>query len=241
MQNREYRPHPPDAEMGAEMRGMLQAIAAEFAKGTLLGSAVLIHEGDKSNTYRCIKSSTECGVQGAEFNLDYRQYHEPSADKCNKMVFQFSVSGESGERVTIADMTLDIVDDKTFNLTHRYVRPEYRATGGIGTKLLGIAESWVQEVANQQKTKTKIELKTGQESVMHWLEKNGYRADPKSKKTRNRLRDHPERFVRDKVIISDDSKREGIVKDVYTFPAKEKGRYMENAVRLLYRKEFQPL
>jgi hypothetical protein len=83
-------------------------------------------------------------------------------------------------------------------------------------------------------------MQIGQQSVMAWAGKMGFAVIPEHQNIVDELREHPDHFTEDEVLVSQESQSQGIVKDKYTFRIGTEGRYMENAIRITMKKVIQP-
>lgn len=161
-------------------------------------------------------------------------------DVSNFIEFHYSFTAPYIQPVgpnSLASLHLTPTGTDRFELKHRYVQPDIRRSElGLGSKLVQTAEVWLKQVANHLGRPVTVFFNAGQRSVFQWAEKNGYRVDNDQVNLRRELAEHPDRFIQDKVFVSQESRLAGIMKDPYTFPKNEKGRYMENAVRLRFSK-----
>ncbi len=239
-ERREFTPQTSEIEPAKKAYSVLDS-ADEFVAGRILDGKEKVHEGDKSTIYRCLETEADdLGVDGAHFRLDYRQYHEAEENQFNQLRFEYTRPNEDLEQVPFAEMHIGVVNDRTFVLQHRYVTPDLRSGRGVGSRLFNLTQEWVQRVADDRSEPVSIVLQAGQESVFQWLEKMGFTVKEEQREILDELRMHPERFIQDEVILSEESSEAGVVKDPYTFRKGVEGRYMEDAVRLTFEKKFEP-
>lgn len=215
-------------------------LAKALVGGSLGENSQIVHEGEMADIYRVYEKEEQVAeIPKTSFHLDYLKIktEEDLDNVFDQLRFEYATPNKDNEGYRlISEMHLGIAPSNMFILQHRYVAPEFRGRRGIGTKLLKQAESFLQQVANEKGEDVTIALKTGQESVIKWLEKLGYEVIEDQQILRNELKNHPNRFFRDKVILSESSTADGIEKDLYTFRQGETGRYMENAIRLTFKK-----
>ena len=218
-------------------------MAKAFIDGSLGKNSQIVHEDDVADIYRVYeKEEPVADMPNTAFHLDYLKIKaEEAKGVFDQLRFEYTTPNkDKDDYQLIAEMHLGIAPSNVFILQHRYVRPEFRGGRGIGTKLLKQAESFLQQVANEKGEDITIVIKTGQESVIKWLEKLGYEVMEDQQILRNELKNHPNRFFKDCVIMSPESTSAGIKKDLYTFRQGETGRYMENAIRLTFQKVIKP-
>ena len=219
----------------------LQEYSSQFVAGNIVDGKEIVHEGDKSVIYRCLETDISLpGIEKAKFRLDYRKYRASTERGFAQLRFEYTLPDKSGNQAPFAEMHLGVANESMFVLVHRYVKPEYRDKRGIGSNLLNVAEEWVQQVANKRNQQITVVLCVGQEDVMKWAEKRGYAVVEDDKGLSDELREHPERFVKDHVILSEESAQAGVEKSPYTFRKEQEGRYMEDAIRLNFEKKFDP-
>lgn len=218
-------------------------IAKRFTEGKLTDHSPIIYESDKSTIYRCFERDESIpGITGTKLRLDYRDYTEGNPNRPNQLRFEYTQpsADQPEEERTVAEMHLGILDSHTFKLEHRYVRPDLRTRSGLGSRLLKTAEGWLQQVADSSNNVVTIRLQVGQDSVIRWIQKMGYSVQDDQQELLDELTNHPERFVRGDVVLSDASQLDGIIKDAYTFRVDKPGRHMEDAVRLTFEKRITP-
>lgn len=237
-----FQRNAPESHLDEALRGSLKEYASQFVDGKIMDGKEIVHEGDKSKIYQCFEENINLpGIENAAFRLHYRKYHEASENRFDQLRFEYTLPNDESDQVPFAEMHLGVANESTFVLEHRYVKPEYRDRRGVGTSLLNITEAFVQETSNKSDHEATILLRTGQEDVINWLEKKGYAVSEEDKEVLDELRQNPENFVKDQVIISDDSAEAGIVKTPYTFRKETEGRYIEDAIRLTFEKKFNPV
>lgn len=136
---------------------------------------------------------------------------------------------------TYAQMHINIHDHSRMELVHRYVHVGLRDRGlGLGTRLWKTTESWLGQVAAAQQKEVEVFLGVGQPRVMRWVEKMGFEVRKEDQELREWIRTEPRAFVEDQVSISTASRAQGVVKNPYLFHRSQRGRYMEDAIRLRY-------
>ncbi|MCG3770682.1 MAG: hypothetical protein JW384_01836 [Nitrosomonadaceae bacterium] len=217
-------------------------IARKFVEGTLLEDIHPKTKSDKSMIYPLYEGDAlVSGIEHVKLFVDYRQYHKLDPDRPNQIRFKYNQidTQNPDHQKLVAQMHLGIVDARTLSLVHRYVAQEFRIRSGVGTELLQTAEDWVQQVADAAHHPMTIYLQAGQESVIKWVKKMGYSVSADQSGLLEEIELHPERFLQAEAFVSPESRAQGVVKDLYTFRVETQGRYMENAVRLIFKKVFR--
>ena len=184
-------------------------IAKKFVDGSVLDDAPIVRRTKKSRRYRLFESKdTVAGFENVFLTLDYRQQKDPNSEDPDAILFEYTPTDAVGikEGEPLAEMYFGIEDTQHFILRHRYVRPENRTRSGIGTRLLYVAEGWMQQVADASGQPVTVTLETGQDSVIRWIQKMGYTVAEHQRPLLEELEQHPERFVQDEVFVSEESR-----------------------------------
>ncbi len=237
-------------ESGRGEQGMfVEAFPPELAKNFVAGREVFVsnspkvHEGDKTDIWRVFQRQEDIsGIGPGSLVFDYRRYHQEKPGKFDRLQFEYlqpDPDAGDDERV-IAQMHLQCIPDGSFILDHRHTHPEYRRKFGLGTRLYQQTESFLCQVATEEKHDITVGLQAGQVPVIDWAEKMGFNVIPEHRELLDEIRQHPDRFVEDDVYVSPESREEGIIKDRYTFRKGVDGRYMEDAIRITMRKTLSP-
>ncbi len=217
-------------------------IAGRIAHQESLVSYPIVFEDEKIITRRLFKGDDSySAIPGVAFYLDYQDKKDKKPDTLSgKLLFEYGAHPvvDAG-RVIVAQMHFEVHPKNEFRFFHRYVTPDVRKEG-IGTRLFHLAEEWFLKVAQESRSPVCLSLQVGQQSVIHWAEKMGFSVEDDQQELLQELREHPERFFEDEVIVSEESQAQGIVKAKYTFRVGTKGRYMEDAVRLTFQKWVKP-
>lgn len=233
-----------DVEKKEVPKAIPRQLARNFVEGKMGEGREVVYQDEKMIIRRCLERDEQLpGIVGGKLFVDHRSAApESSEPQPDQIRFEYTIPKEDdpNERLPIAAMFLSVQDPQTFHLFHRYVRSNFRNQLGLGTRLWGVAEGWLQQVANEGGRPVHVQLQAGQESVITWLKKVGFVLRPEDQAVLDELIEHPERFVHDKVFVSEESRSQGIVKDLYTFRKDVHGRYMEDAIRLTFEKKILP-
>src|SRR5581483_7512851 len=211
-----------------EVDRQLKNTAEQFVRGDIIKDKKVVHEGDVSTIYACFELPVSLpSISGVNLRLDYRQYHASGGQGKDQVRFEFTAANEKGNHVPFTEMHLRVVDSRTFDLEHRYVQPEYRNERAMGSRLLKVAERWLQDVADIKQDTVHVFARVGQKSVMNWLEKNGFSVAKKDEETFRNIKEHPEQYVEDAVWGSTNP---GL--SHYLFPQSKANRSSIDAIRL---------
>lgn len=186
------------------------------------------------------------GIGDVSLNVVYRYPSLLQQDAAELFRFFYEKLPSQSEKspaekpATIADAQLVIYDSNHFELKHRYVHPEFRRKHGLGTRLYGAIEAWLQQVAALTHQPVSVRMSTGQRSVFAWAEKMGFAPLPHFRNVWTEVEECPDHFVEAPVYISEESRAAGIEKDLYLFRPEVQRRYMEDAVRITFEKVIQP-
>jgi GNAT superfamily N-acetyltransferase len=182
-----------------------EVIAEQFLAGTLSDAGQVVHEDEKSKTWRLFEQEIEVPSVGkALLRVDYRKVDDHVDPPFDQVRFDI-VAAEAkidGIHPRIAEMYFFRDEGRFGNQypydlmqVHRYVDPEYRNRRGVGTYLYEQSELWAKQVARKKGMDLRIALSTDQPDTMNWAEKRGYAPYPEEADKRKEVLEHLDRFT----------------------------------------------
>lgn len=212
--------------------------AQRLARHERLGVYPIVQEDDKRIVRRLFRGDDSYSqIPGVVFSFDFdeKKSKQPETHS-GRFIFEYSIPSQTkAKQKNIAQMHFEEHPHNEFRLFHRYVAPGARKNG-LGTRLFQLAEEWFLYFSQETQSPVTFGLQASQKSVFEWAEKMGFVVREDDRERYDEIREHPERFFEDEVIVSEESQREGVVKDKYIFRIGTQGRYMEDAVRLTFTK-----
>lgn len=190
-------------------------LAESFTIGKMqdIEGASVVREDSVSTVWRCYKAETVLPSIGTvDLIIDYKKFNDKNEPAEIFELIECKYIKPNASDVTheipIAEMFWykpefpEVEHFYDFNLSHRYVHPEFKNQKGLGTKLYLQSESLLQDIANLKNSEIIIALVTVQSDVMKWIQKSeiGYSAySEEDIATLKELAQHPDRFETESV------------------------------------------
>ncbi len=224
-------------------------LAQAFTAGNLdeIEGSHIVYNDEKCTIWRCYEKNIHlANIGDVRLCVDYKKFNDKKnpPEVFDLIEFKYltdEVSDKSHGR-PIAEMSWykpeypEIEHPYEFNLSHRFVHPEFSKRAGLGTQLYLQAESFMQDIANQRNTNINLALVTVQSDVMRWVQKPELGYSPYSEEdtaTLDELSEHPEQFETESV---DYGNNQGM-RDNFIY---RKGSHPKQYVSVWFKKTIRP-
>ena len=216
---------------------------AENLRFDTSGAALIDKSGYSRYRWRLFEGEAHIeGAHEAKMRVDYQS----TVGHSDLLILQYvGKVGDSSEEKVLSEIQLatgvhfggeygEAKDSRAYEIPHRFTLPEMRGKK-LASRLLAEAEGFVQDVANAQKREATLSMATGQEDVIGWIEKKGYKPSLLSDMKVKEYRKHPERFT-----IDAGTTQLGEIQEGFIFRNGTKGRMWSDALRVEFKKKFPP-
>ncbi len=216
---------------------------AENLRFDTSGAELIDKSGYSSSRWRLFEREERIeGVREARLHVDYQS----TVGHSDLLILQYvGKIGDNAEEQVLSEIQLstgvhfggeygEARDSRAYEIPHRFTLPEMRGKK-LASRLLAEAEGFVHDVANAQKREATLSMATGQEDVISWIEKKGYKPTLMSDMKLKEYRKHPERFTIDAGTTQLGETQEGFI-----FRNGTKGRMWSDALRVEFKKKLAP-